>query len=204
MPPEIVVAPLGPSDRLVELPAHPLLDSATGARPALSTAVRFATRDGDLLVRFDARHRGVTATLREENGPLWTEDVVEVFLSAEDPALHYFEFEANPLGTRFSARVDSPRGTRDGMRVEAFPCPGFSAAVRVRERSWSARLRIPVSRLFGAFPPLFLGNAFRIDRAGREFTALSPTGAQPPDFHRPASFARFRLALAPDLNGSPA
>jgi hypothetical protein len=192
MPPEIRVPLLGPTDRLVELPSHLLLDAATGAPPGLATAVRFGARGGDLLVRFDARHRGVSATLKEDNGPLWTEDVVEVFVSGGNLSA-YFEFEANPLGTRFSARVDSPGGTREGMRVETFSCPGFSATVRVRERSWSARLRIPMAALFGAMPAVFCGNAFRVDRAAGEFTALSPTGARPPDFHRVAAFSRFRV-----------
>lgn len=204
VPSEIRVPRLAATDRLVELPPRALVDAATGKAPGLATAVRFGARDGDLVVRFDARHRGVSATLKEENSALWTEDVVEVFLSAEDPPRHYLEFEVNPLGTRFSARVDSPRGTRDGMGVETFSCPGFSAEVRVRERSWSARLRIPMAGLFGAFPPVFSGNAFRIDRAGAEFSALSPTGASPPDFHRPEAFARFRVAMAPDLKGFPA
>ena len=204
MPSEIIVPRLAATDRIVGLPARALVDAATGKAPGLATAVRFAARGGDLLVRFDARHRGVSATLTEENGPLWTEDVVEVFLSLEDPPRHYLEFEVNPLGTRFSARVDSPRGTREGMRVETFSCPGFSAEVRVRERSWSARLRIPMAKLFGAFPAVFSGNMFRIDRGAAEFSALSPTGASPPDFHRPESFARFRVAVAPDLKGLPA
>jgi len=199
MPPEIVVPHLEPTDRLVALPAHALLDAATGAPPVLSTAVRFGARGGDLLVRFDARHRGVSATLKEDNGPLWKEDVVEVFLSREDPPFSYFEFEVNPLGARFSARVESPGGTREGMRVATFSCPGFAAAVRVRERSWSARLKIPMARLFGAMPAMFQGNAFRVDRAAAEFTALSPTGASPPDFHRPAAFARFRFASGTGL-----
>jgi hypothetical protein len=199
MSPEILVPLLGPTDRLVQLPSHPLVDAATGGVPAFSTAVRFGARGGDLLVRFDARHRGVTATLREDNGPLWTEDVVEVFLSGGNPPCAYCELEVNPLGTRFSARVVSPLGTREGMRVETFSCPGFSAAVRVRERSWSARLKIPMAALFGAMPAVFSGNAFRVDRAAREFTALSPTGASPPDFHRVAAFARFRVVSGTGL-----
>jgi hypothetical protein len=204
VPSEIIVPRLGATDRLVELPPLALVDAATGKAPRLATAVRFGARGGDLVVRFDARHRGVSATLTEENASLWTEDVVEVFLSAEDPPRHYLELEVNPLGTKFSARVDSPLGTREGMRVETFSCSGFAAQARVRERSWSARLRIPMAQLFGAFPPAFSGNVFRIDRGSAEFSALSPTGASPPDFHRPAAFARFRVAVAPDLNDVPA
>ena len=190
--PEILVPRLAPADRLVAIPAFRLLDAVTGARPGLSTAVRFGARGGDLHVRFDARHRGVLATLERDNTPLWTEDVVEIFLAAD--STRYFEFEVNPLGARFSARVDSPAETREGMRVETFSCPRFSAVVRLRESTWSARLRIPFADLCGGvMPPLFRGNAFRIDRRAGEFSALSPTGADPPDFHRRAAFARFRL-----------
>ena len=196
--PEISVPRLAPTDRLVALPAVRLVDAITGAPPRLSTAVRFGARSGDLLVRFDARHRGVQATLERDNDPLWTEDVVEVFLAAD--SRRYFEFEVNPLGARFAARVDSPAGTREGMRVETFSCPRFSAAVRLGESTWSARLRIPFADLCGgAMPPLFSGNAFRIDRRSGEFSALSPTGADPPDFHRRSAFARFRLSTGTGL-----
>jgi len=90
--PDVVVPRLRATDRLVELPALHLRNAVTGAPPALATAVRFGARGDDLHVRFDARHRGVHATLEETNAPLWKEDVVEVFLAAEDPPRRYFEF----------------------------------------------------------------------------------------------------------------
>lgn len=192
---EILVPRIGPTDRLVELPAHRLVDAVTGAPPRFPTALRVAARGDVLLVRFDARHRGIVATLRETNAPLWTEDVVEAFLSAEDPPRRYLELEANPLGARLSARVDSPEGTRRGMSVETFACPGFSSDVRRGEGRWSALLRIPASALGrDALPATFRANFFRIDRTVSEFSALFPTRADPPDFHVAAAFGRFRLS----------
>ena len=195
MPGEILVPRIGSTDRLVELPAHRLVDAVTGAPPRLATSLRIAARGGLLLVRFDARHRGIVATLRETNAPLWTEDVVEAFLAADDPPRRYVELEANPLGTRFSARVESPGGTREGMSVEMFDPPGFSADVRRSDRRWSALLRVPAAALgVDALPETFRANFFRIDRTAGEFSALFPTRASPPDFHVAAAFGRFRIA----------
>jgi alpha-galactosidase len=191
---EIIVPSIGPTDRLVELPAHRLVDAVSGAEPQLATALRIAARGDVLVVRFDARHRGVVATLRETNAPLWTEDVVEAFLAFEDPPRRYLELEANPLGAQFSARVDSPHGTRRDLSVETFSCAGFSARTRVRQDRWSATMRVPASALGReTLPESFRANFFRIDRTAGEFSALFPTRADPPDFHVAAAFGRFRV-----------
>ena len=50
--PSIEVPRLRPTDRLVGLPPRYLVRSGDGTPPALRTAVRVGTRDGDLLVRF--------------------------------------------------------------------------------------------------------------------------------------------------------
>jgi hypothetical protein len=196
---EVLVPRVGPTDRLVELPALRLVDSATGEAPELATALRVAVRGEFLVVRFDARHRGVVATLREDNADLWTEDVVEAFVAFEDPPVRYFEFEVNPLGARFSARVESPLGVRREMTAGTFPCPGFSAEVRGVDGRWSATMRIPAARLAGAMPERFRANFFRIDRTAGEHSALFPTGASPPDFHVAAAFGRFRVVSGTGL-----
>ena len=88
--PQMEVTRLGPTDRLVGLPAVRLSDSTSGCPPRLPTAVRVGTRGGALLIRFDGRDRGVVATLTGRDDPLWTEDVFEVFLSPEDPPRVYY------------------------------------------------------------------------------------------------------------------
>src|SRR5439155_20576126 len=122
---------LGPTDRLVGLPPMRLTDAFDGGTPRLTTAVRVGARGGALLVRFDGRDRGVVATLTKRDDPLWKEDVFEVFLSPGDRPAVYYEFEVNPLGALFDARIESPDGHRDTMHADvSWNCLGFSARVR--------------------------------------------------------------------------
>lgn len=195
-PPTLDVPPLSSTGRLVSLPPLALRDSVTGAAPRLKTSVRLGWREGALLVRFDGRDAGRVATLTERDGPLWTEDVFEVFLSPHDPPRVYYEFEANPLGTLFDARIESPDLRRETMRVEtAWNCRGLAARVEVREKRWSALLRIPLAPMEPVRPvAVWRANFFRIDRGTRdEYSAWSPTFADPPDFHVPERFGVLRL-----------
>ena len=194
--PILEVPVLAPTQRLVELAPVSFKNAITGAQPQLRTALRLGWRDGALLARFDARDRGTVATLTARDAPLWKEDVVEVFLSPFDPARVYYEFEVNPLGALFDARVECPDLSRGTMRVEtAWRCPGFSARVRCSERRWTALLRIPLAPMAAAGPPaLWRGNFYRIDRGDPdEFSAWTPTFADPPDFHLPERFGLLRL-----------
>jgi hypothetical protein len=192
--PSVRVPALGPTDRLVALPPLALKNSADGSPPRLATAVRVGARDGALLVRFDGRDRGVVATLTGRDDPLWKEDVFEVFLSPADPPTVYYEFEVNPLGALFDARIESPEGRRETMRADiSWNCPGFSARVRRREGAWSAVLKIPLAPLADGVKA-WRANFYRIDRGEPdEYSAWSPTGADPPDFHRPDKFGSLEL-----------
>jgi len=195
--PELVVRSLSANDRLVALPPIRLRDARTGARPRLSTAVRVGLRGAKLCVRFDGRDDGVVATYRERDTPLWKEDVFEVFLAPEDPPRRYFEFEVNPLGALFDARVESPELSRASMRVDtAWDCSGLEARVTCRPGRWSALLTIPLASLCDGPPPShWRANFYRIDRgAADELTAWSPTYADPADFHVPERFGVVRWA----------
>jgi cellulose/xylan binding protein with CBM9 domain len=153
--------------------------------------MRLGLRAGTLLVRFDGRDDRTVATLTKRDDPLWKEDVYEVFLSPLDPPRVYFEFEVNPLGTLFDARVESPDLVRATMCADpAWNCSGFSARVRRAENAWSALLRIPLAPMAqGPWPRAWRANFYRIDRGDAdEFSAWSPTHADPPDFHVPSRF----------------
>lgn len=197
-PAELVVPALGPTDRLVERAPFWLRDARSGAAPRLKTALRVGLRGADLCVRFDGRDDGVVASLTDRDGPLWQEDVFEVFLSPEDPPRLYYEFEVNPLGTLFDARVTSPDLARATMRVEtAWDCAGFAARVTRGPGRWSASLRIPLPALCaGPVPATWRANFFRIDRSeADEYSSWAPTLADPPDFHVPRKFGTLRLPI---------
>jgi hypothetical protein len=193
--PSLRVPSLGPTDRLVGLAPFHLKSSADGSPPRLGTTVRLGARGGALLVRFDGRDRGVVATLTGRDDPLWKEDVFEVFLSPADPPAVYYEFEVNPLGALFDARIESPDGRRETMRVDvSWNCPGFSARVRRREGLWSAVLKIPLAPMARDGTLGWRANLYRIDRGEPdEYSAWSPTLVDPPDFHRPDKFGFLNL-----------
>ncbi len=194
-PPSLDVPRLGPTERLVGLVPVTLRLTGDGAPPRLSTAVRVATRGGRLLVRFDGRDRGIAATYSRRDDPLWKEDVFEAFLSPEARPVVYYEFQVNPLGALFDARVESPEGRRETMRVDvSWNCPGFSARVRRRPGRWSALVSIPLERLCPEPAAVWRANFYRIDRGEPdEYSAWSPTGADPPDFHWPERFGYLRM-----------
>ena len=174
-----------------------LSDAVTGGAPRLRTAVRVAVRNGALLVRFDGRDAGMVATLTRRDDPLWTEDVYEVFLSPAEPPALYFEFEMNPLGALFDARVESPDLVRSTMRADpAWNLRGLSGKSRVRPDRWSAVLKIPLTELAGGgpIPRRWGANFFRVDRGSPdEYSAWSPTFADPADFHAAARFGILEL-----------
>ena len=200
--PVLEVPRLGPTDRLVSLPRLALSDARTGAPPRLPTALRIGVRDRILCVRFDGRDAGVLATYTGHDDPLWTEDVFEVFLApgAEGP-MRYYEFEVNPLGALFDARIESPLRRREAMRVVTeWDCPGFRARVTRRDDSsrWSASVRIPLDPLLDGqtLPVVWRANFYRIDRGSPdEHSAWSPTFADPADFHVPDRFGILRLGV---------
>ena len=161
--------------------------------------VRVGLRDGSLLVRYDGRDGGTVATLTRRDDSLWTEDVFEVFLTPFDPPNLYYEFEINPLGTLFDARVTSPDLVRATMNADAaWNLRGFRGRSRVQRGRWSAVLTIPLGPLLegAAGRREWRANFFRVDRADRdEFSAWSPTGKNPPDFHEASRFGRLTLPI---------
>ena len=194
--PTLDVPRLAATTRVVTLPPIALTRAADGAPPRLATSVRLAVRENALLVRFDGRDDGQVATLTRRDGPLWTEDVFEVFLTPHDPPTTYYEFEVNPLGAVFDARIESPRLVRPTICVDVlWNCRGFTARAKREPRRWSALLRIPLGPLAREEPrPIWRANFFRIDR-GREdeLSAWSPLLRDPPDFHDARRFGLLRL-----------
>jgi hypothetical protein len=199
--PELLVPSISPTRRLVELPPAKLVDAATGRPPRLATSLRVALRGEVLCVRFDGRDDGSVATYTGHDENLWEEDVYEVFLAPIDPPHLYFEFEVNPLGTTFDARVDSPGLVRAGMSVDtSWDCAGLRATVRRQSDRWSASLAIPLRELCDPdpIPSRWRANFYRVDRgapsgSGDEFSAWSPVLTTPADYHEARRFGVLRL-----------
>lgn len=170
-----------------------------GSTPRLRTEF-VAYADAEYLnVVFAGQDDGVVATHLRHDAPLYQEDVVEIFLAPDDPAI-YYEIEVNPLGTTFDARINSPDGVRSTMRTEIeWDCDGLLAAVRTTPRSLETIIRIPFHALNTPSPTAgttWHANFFRVDRnrsQGDEFMAWRPTMKTPADFHVAAAFGRMEF-----------
>lgn len=196
-PPEVELAPGRPL-------ALELVRAIDGGRPRRATTVELDASSELLLVRFDAESPDPWATIRERDGRLWEEEVVELFLAAgNETPRRYFEIEVNPLGAVFDAIVDSPAGDRRGMTVDtSWNCEGMVAAVEIDRaaRRWRTHVELPWRALApdGIAPQALRLNLFRVERprdgTPPEFSAWSPTFVEPADFHRPARFGVVRFS----------
>jgi len=164
-----------------------------------STALRLCHDGERLYIAFECEDGAIVASHSGRNAPLYEEDVVEAFLAPGADRRHYFELETSPRNAWFEARIESPDSRRDTMRVDRdWICADFAHAVRVTGRrsdgdeSWSAEWSIPFASLSVPAPRTgdrWRANFYRIDQAhGGEYSAWSPTLADPPDFHLPDRF----------------
>lgn len=171
-------------------------DVQSGAIPEQGTEVRLAWDDDALRVLLHAIDAHPWATMTQRDGPLWEEEVLEVFLDPVGDAECYFEIEVNPLGTVVDLVC---RRNRSGYAKDfAWDCEGLRTAVRKWEGGWTAELAIPFRSLIAASPRTgteWRANFGRIDRPKdreRELTAWSPTGVR--SFHVPERFGVITFA----------
>jgi hypothetical protein len=188
-------------------------DSA-GSGPHQRTKVACAWSPTHLHVAFHCDDGDIWGTHEHRDDPLYDEEVVEVFLSPSGDVRRYFEFELSPRNVVFDATVHSPDLHRGTMAVEAaWNCAGLETVVDTpgpvhtlspSNRSagqsdsrgwWIGEMHIPFAGL-GVAPPqpgdVWRANFYRIDRPAPpnhpEFSAWSPTGETPANFHVPSRF----------------
>ncbi len=177
-----------------------------GAAGFQATALRLCHDGERFYVAFHCEDRAIVATHRGRNAPIYEEDVVEAFLAPSGDARRYFELETSPRNAWFEARVENPDGRRATMRVDRdWVC------ARLRARDATARRR----RLGQRIVDRRVGDPVRVARRSRhpsqaragartssasirpdggEYSAWSPTFADPPDFHLPDCFGELVFA----------
>jgi len=165
--------------------------------PALQpTAVKVAWDSTDLRVLFEMTDSHIQATQTKRDGPLWEEEVAEVFLDPVGDLESYFEIEVNLLNTVVDLVI---RKNRSGMTKDlAWDCDGLRTAATRQPKGWCAELSLPLRSIAAELPRVgtrWRVNFCRIDRppvVERELTAWSPTGR--PNFHTPERFGWLEFA----------
>jgi hypothetical protein len=169
---------------------YSLRDTVTDAAPRQATAVKIAWDAAELRVLFEMTDSHVWATQTKRDGPLWDEEVAEVFLDPVGDLESYFEFEVNPLNTVLDLVA---RKNRSGYAKDfGWKCEGWRTAVSRSAAGWCAEMAFPFSSVAAAAPAAgarWRINFYRIDRpvgVERELSAWSPTGRA--NFHTPERF----------------
>ncbi|MDO8586907.1 MAG: carbohydrate-binding family 9-like protein [Armatimonadota bacterium] len=169
--------------------------------PKMDTLARLCYDDQDLYVAFDCRDTEIQATIAEKDGPIFNEEVVEVFIDPDSDELTYYEFEVSPRNTIFDAIVLNPNGN-EGQIDTKWDCSGLRTAVHLQESGdWAAELAIPFHSLERTpnRPPKpgdrWRMNLYRIERVPvQEYMCWSPTLAEPANFHVPGKFGVLEFA----------
>ena len=172
-----------------------LREVVSGAKPDLATQVRVGWDAESLRVMFRVEDEAPWATLTERGQPLYTEEVVEVFLDPVGDGELYFELEVNLQNAVLECCA---RRVRSGYRKDfRWRCEGLQTAVRRIPEGWVAELAIPFGSVAACHPKpgeVWRANFTRIDRPEgkpRELSAWSPTGLA--QFHVPQRFGLLRL-----------
>jgi Carbohydrate-binding family 9 len=167
------------------IPEVALRENVCGASPRQPTTFLWAWSDTALHLRFHCIDHEPWGTITNRDGPLWEEEVVEVFVDPIGDFQSYFEFEVNPLNTVLDLVL---RKNRSGYRKDfSWDCEGLRTEVARTNNGWDTEMLIPFAALVADAPRVgaqWRVNLCRIDRTRkgeRELSAWSPT--LQPTFH---------------------
>jgi hypothetical protein len=181
-----------------------LIRTDTGKAPRYPTTAKVLWDDRFLYVGFYCADPDIWGTITEHDGPMYDEEVVEVFIDANQDGISYVELEVNPL----NVTLDLFALNRGGRLRTLFDwaSQGWQHAVTIdghlnqrerEDRSWTVEMAVPLVDVETAphIPPLegdvWRANLYRIDRGkeGDEYSAWSPTCAI--NYHIPSRFGEW-------------
>lgn len=180
-----------------------------GSGPASrATFASLCWDDCCLYVAFKCDDPDVWGTLTKRDDPVFTEEVVEVFLDPDCDFRRYYEINVSPRNVIFDAHISNSTGRApDKVACPAeWNCRGLRTAVKVNgtlddrtdtDVGWTVEMGIPFESLDEARkrPPspgdIWRVNLYRIDLTPTpEYSCWSPTLQCPPNFHVPSRFGK--------------
>ena len=137
--------------------AGPLLRSLDGKPASAATEARMLWDDEHLYVAFVSEDANIATPFFKDDEPLYTSNVVEIFLNPSGDLARYDEIELAPSNALFDA---SFTGRRQGMDLawssharHAVHLDGTLNDARDTDRGWTAELAIPFASLTGMPKP---------------------------------------------------
>jgi len=186
-----------------------LLLTDTEEKPDNPTKVKLLWNNNYLYIGFFCIDEDIWATIDKHDGDLYTEEVVEVFISADSNLNTYLELEVNPLNALFDASIINAKDKNQGISVmRDWDSKDIKHAVKIdgelnsrqgTDTSWTCEIAVPLVDFSTApnCPPkpgdVWRCNLYRIDHRTdkSEYSAWSTTGKI--DFHIPQRFGYLKF-----------
>ncbi len=132
-------------------------------------------------VCLDARPREILARHLRDDGPVWRDDCVEVFLDTQHDHKNYFHLISNALGTRFEEKGP------------AWPNPpswnaDWKVATRVSDHGWQVEMAIPFGSMGLGMPEPGTVWGFNANRQEYRLRERSSWAETLRSFHEPRHF----------------
>jgi hypothetical protein len=177
-----------------------LVNSLDGSPGRVRTTARLLWDDKYLYVSFDCEDPDVWSTFTKRDEPLYTQEVVEVFIDADGDGRTYNEIEVNAANVLFDAYYPERRQgmdlSWDSEALTAVTVQGTLNDASDKDEGWRVEMRIPIEKLAAVphVPPRpgdrWRFNLYRLEHHGRrdiEGQAFSPPRVG--DFHALNRFA---------------
>jgi hypothetical protein len=177
-----------------------LVNSLDGSRTRVRTTARLLWDELYLYVSFDCEDPDVWSTFTKRDEPLYTQEVVEIFIDADGDGRTYNELEVSPANVLFDAYFPERRQgmdlSWDSGALTAVKVLGTLNDASDTDEGWRVEMRIPIARLAAVphVPPRpgdrWRFNLYRLEHHGRrevEGQAFSPPRVG--DFHALSRFA---------------
>lgn len=187
-----------------------LTETNTGKPAPLKSTLKLLWDDTYLYVGLFFEDPDAWATITTEDGPLWGEEVAEVFIDPEGLGHTYYEFEINPINVKVDLFILN-QGQRFNGNFKGWIDWDFSSKLKTAvtvvgdgknegtaDKSWTVELAFPFEDIWTAanIPPkdgdMWRINFYRIERGKKDdktddwYAAFSPTLR--PSFHTPWRF----------------
>ena len=164
------------------MPRVLLKNVITGTLPRLKTVVKTAWNKDYLFFQFICEDKNIVSNFTDFNDPLFSEDVLEIFIMDDPEKNCYMEFNVSPKNVHLHYLImNGKKYARLSDVIEG--------TVKRTIEGYIAEIKIPASEFSNSpsFDKKWKVNFFRIDRGeADEYTAASETGEI--NFHNPDKF----------------
>ena len=179
-----------------------LVRSIDGRPAAWATEARLLWDDEKLYVGFLAQDKNISTPFKKDDEPLYTSNVVEIFLNPKGDLARYFEIEVSPANVLFDCSFTGRRQGADlawsSRTQHAVHLDGTLNDSSDVDRGWSAELAIPFAALDGARPKAgdeWRFNLFRLlQGSGQPNEGQAYSAPLVGDFHAVNRFAVLKFA----------